>query len=256
MKKRVVYYTDELNDDFSGVKRDTLTIDGEYVYIKKNIFWKISAWIVRRIFVIPFAYVYMKIKFRHKVIGKEKLKDCKHRGYFMYSNHTLMAGDAFIPNIISRKKVYTVVHPDNISIKFVGEILKMSGAIPTPSTISATKNFVSAVEKLSENNVIQIYPEAHVWPYYTGIRKFKSTSFKYPCKLNSPVYVLTNTFKKRKFSKTPQVVSYIDGPFYPEEGTQKEQEQKLASLVYETMGKRSKNNNYEVIQYIKRENND
>ena len=134
----------------------------------------------------------------------------------------------------------------------------MLGAIPIPGNKEATKSFLDIIEKrIKQGYSITIYPEAHIWPYYTGIRNFKSVSFKYPIKLNTPVFCMTNTYQKygRKKNKV-QIVTYIDGPFFAEkEGlSMKEQQENLRNRIYENMVERSKNSNIEVIKYIKDEN--
>ena len=115
------------------------------------------------------------------------------------------------------------------------------------------KNFLSYIDyRIGKNNSITIYPEAHIWPYYTKIRPFKSVSFKYPVKLNKPVFCITNTYQKRKNNKV-KIISYIDGPFFKNnELTSKEAEQDLRNRVYEKMVERSKNNNIEIIEYRKK----
>jgi len=116
------------------------------------------------------------------------------------------------------------------------------------------KNFLNYIEyRTNKKNSITIYPEAHIWPYYTKIRPFKSVSFKYPVKLNKPVFCITNTYQKRNNNKV-QIVSYIDGPFYRNESLQlKEAQEELRNRIYNTMVERSKNNNVEVILYKKKE---
>ena len=258
MKDKVIYYRDELNDEFAGVTRETIKIDGDYQYIKKNSIWNLTSFFVHRVIMIPVAWLYTKIKFRHRIKNKKVLKECKDGGFFMYGNHTLMGGDAFIPNVVALpKRVYTVVHPDNLSKKGIKTFLEMNGALPLPATASAMKNFIEAIEKrVIEGNVIQIYPEAHIWPYYTKIRPFKSTSFRYPVKFDEPVYCFTNTFHKKWLSKKPKVITYVDGPFYPDPLlSPKEQEKKLRDEVYEAMCKRAELNTYEYIKYVKQEEN-
>ena len=253
MKQKIIYYEDEINDEFSGIVRNTIKIDSDYEYIKKNPIWNLTAFFAYRIIMTPFAFIYNKIKFRHKIVNKKVLKKVKDCGYFMYGNHTLMGGDAFIPNTINYpKKTYTVVHPDNLSKKGLKTFLEMNGAFPTPTTTSAMKNFIEAMEKrVTERSVIQIYPEAHIWPYYTKIRPFKTISFRYPVKFEEPTFCFTNTFHKKKFGKKPKVVTYIDGPFYPDKTLPlKEQEQELRDMVYNAMCERSKLSTYEYVKYI------
>ena len=44
MKKeqQVIYYKDELNDEFSKAKIKTKVIDEKYKYINNNLFWKMG----------------------------------------------------------------------------------------------------------------------------------------------------------------------------------------------------------------------
>lgn len=254
MKRKTFYYKDEEKDDFSGIYRNTIKIDEKYKYIHNSVIWKLCAFVVYRIIILPFAYVYMKIKFSYKCVNKRILRKYKGKGYFMYGNHTLMAGDAFIPNLINMpRKTFTVVHPDNISLRVVKPIIEMCGALPLPDTINATKNFLYAIEKhVNNGSVIQIYPEAHVWPYYTGIRKFGDGCFKYPIKFDKPVFVMTNTFKRRLFFKTPKVVTYIDGPFFVDKSlSRKEQQELLRDVVYKTMCDRAKDSTYKYFKYVR-----
>ncbi len=260
MKQKTIYYEDELNDEFSGeAPRKTIKIDGDFEYIKRSPFWNLCAFFAYRAIMVPFAFIYNKLVLRQKFINKSCLKKSRGGGYFVYANHTLKAGDAFIPNMLNMpRKTYTIVHPDNISLKGAKNFILMNGAIPLPSTTTATKNFMEAIEKrVVEGNAIQIYPEAHIWPYYTKIRPFKAISFRYPVKLDEAVYCFTNTFHKRKFCKKPKVITYVDGPFYPnKELSPKEQEQDLRDRVYETMCKRAELNTYEFIKYERKEKKD
>lgn len=253
MEKRVIYYTDELNEEFSGIKRDTIKIDENYPYIRKNFFWQLGRFFVYRVFTRPFAYLYDKLKFSHKFVNKKVLSNVKG-GYFVYGNHTLMGADAFIPNILNYPKTtYTVIHPDNISVKSTKTFIEMNGAFPIPATIGATRNFMNAMEKRCQKCAIQIYPEAHIWPFYTKVRPFKSVSFKYPVKFNKPCFCFTNTFHKKKFSSKPKVITYVDGPFYPNPNLpEKERVQDLRDRVYNAMKIREQLNTYEYITYIRK----
>ena len=99
--------------------------------------------------------------------------------------------------------------------------------------------------------MISVYPEAHIWPYYSKIRNFVSTSFKYPVKFNKPVFSFTTTYKERK-GRRPKITVYIDGPFYPNKNlnTKKAQEE-LRNVVYDKMCERAKNTDVEYYKYIK-----
>lgn len=255
MKKKlpeIIYYHDPLRDEFSGVKKTTITVDKNFKYISKNIFWRFASFFVYRIVLTPFCYLHCKRKFKYKIVNRKLLQKHKHEGYFVYANHTLNGGDAFFPSIVNApRKPYFIAHPDNISTKGTKNLIMMLGAIPIPTKFNGMSKFMETIKiRWKEGHPIYIYPEAHIWPYYTGIRPYEATSFGYPVELNSPVYVSTTTFQRPKHGITPKVTIYIDGPFYPDQTLSvQECKQKLRDQVYQTMLERSKNSNYEVIKY-------
>lgn len=249
---KIIYYTDELNDEFSGTDFVPRKIDGSYSY-EGGVLRKIGHIFWYHMIAIPCAYLFLYFKFRHKIVNRHLLKEAKG-AYFLYGNHTQQLADALIPTISSRPKdMYVIVHADNVSMPFLGKINSSMGAIPLPDTGEAAKNFMMFVKsKVAEGNPVTIYPEAHIWPYYTGIRPFKDASFGYPIQCSVPVYCFTNTYQRRKNSQKPRLVTYIDGPFYADESlSKKEQKEKLRNQVYETMMERSKSNTVELVKYIK-----
>ena len=253
--QKIIYYKDELNDEFSEAQIIPRKIDENYKYIHKNVIWNICSFLLQNVLSIPIKYLYAKIKFRNKCIGKEKLKAYKKQGYFIYGNHTQAFADTFlISNSVFPKINYLIVNPENVSMKFLGNIVQMLGAIPIPSNKGAMKNFLDAIEKrIKQGYSITIFPEAHIWPYYTKIRPFKSVSFKYPVKLETPTFCMTNTYQSYgKNNNKVKIISYIDGPFFPDSGLSiKEQQENLRNKVYDKMVERSKNSNIEVINYVR-----
>jgi len=254
--KKVIYYSDELNDDHAGhnikVKKQ---IDKNYKYISKNIFYKFFTFILYRIIATPIAFIYSKCVKRIKFENKKVLKPFKKTGYFIYANHTNQFSDVFSPHMITfPQKVYTIVHADNVSLPVLGNATKMLGALPIPTKIDGTRNFINAIEKrVLEGHAVLIYPEAHIWPYYTGIRPYNSTSFRYPVKFVEPSFCFTTTYQQGKSKKKPKIVIYVDGPFYPDLSLDlKSQQEKLRNEIFETMKLRSRNSNYEMIRYIKK----
>lgn len=255
MKKQdVKYYSDELNDDFTDFNKKPYKIKSNYCYIHKNIFYKIAAFFCYRVIMTPIAFLYCIFKHHIKIVGKEKLKPFKNKGYYLYGNHTQVPGDAYIPNMISfPKNNYVIVSPDNVSTKGTQTFMMMIGAFPIPTQADGVKNFLNALEKRTvQGNCITIYPEAHIWPYYTKIRPFKSVSFRYPIKFKDPSFSFTVTYQKRKHSKKPKMTVYIDGPFTPNDDLPfKAQQEDLRDRVYRKMCERSKESNYEYIKYVK-----
>lgn len=256
MKKeqRIIYYSDELKDEFSGDAIVPKKIDGDYRYIRSGIFAGFCHIFFYRIIATPLAFLYMKLHFRHKIVNKHLLKEAKEKGYYIYGNHTHPLADALIPTMVNfPKAISVIVHPNNVSMPVLGRITPSLGALPLPDDKKACKNFMEAIEQIrKKKGCIMIYPEAHIWPFYTDIRPFADTSFRYPVKEKAAVFSLTNTYQKRRFSKNPRIVTYIDGPFYPDRTqTTKVQKEQLRNQVYGSMKKRAKGNNMEIVRYVK-----
>jgi hypothetical protein len=131
------------------------------------------------------------------------------------------------------------------------------GGLPLPDDMAATRNFTAAIEKrIDEGAAVFIYPEAHIWPYYTKIRPFGDASFSYPIKQNTPVFCFTHTYQKKGKSEHPQIVTYIDGPFYPDEALPpRERRRKICEEVYAAMCKRAENSDVCWIEYVDGRNN-
>lgn len=255
-KRKIIFYSDERNDEFSKAKITPKKIDGGYEYYRAKPWQRLARLLTYRVIATPIAYFYSKSVFNHKIINKKCLKPYLNEGYFIYGNHTQDIGDALIPNILSiRKDNYIIVHPNNVSMPFLGRITPYLGAIPLPDDKEAYANFTSTVERrIAEKKGIVIYPEAHIWPYYTGIRPFSDESFYYPIKYHTPVFCFTNTYQKRRIGKKPRIVTYIDGPFYPDTSLPpRRQRGELRDRVYSVMSERAKGSTVEVIKYVKRE---
>lgn len=256
-KGKVIYYKDELNEEFSEAQITPRVIDENYKYIHKNVIWNATAFLLQNILSVPIKYLYAKIKFRLKYVGTEKLKPYKKQGYFIYGNHTQAFADTFITsNSNYPKKNFFIVNPENVSIKGLGNTVQMLGAIPIPTNKNAMKNFLDCVEdKINRGYSITIFPEAHIWPYYTKIRPFKSVSFKYPIKMKAPVFSITNTYQSYgKNNDRVKIVSYIDGPFFPDDSLEnvKAKQDNLRNQVFDKMVERSKNSNIEYVKYEKK----
>lgn len=257
-QQKIIYYHDELNDDFASNNIKTIETPDDYNYVNHSWFYKTIEFIIYRIIVTPFVFLYIKIKynqvFKNKKVIRRYLRE-SDKGYFLYFNHTNGDSDAFIPSIVSfPKKAYIICNPDAISIKGIKTLVAMLGALPVPYTIKTKRNFKEAIEYLvNKGKVIAIYPEAHIWPYYTDIRPFIDVSFRYPVDMNVASFAITNVYKKRRLFKKPRIVSYVDGPFYKKDDlNRKDAMHDLRCQVYEAMKYRVDSNpKYEYIKYIK-----
>jgi len=247
------YYYKEYTDELIKSKNQNFKLSKNYKWIHSNIFYRMISYIVYYAFKI-FGYLYCKIALRVKLNNKKILKKYKNSGYFIYGNHTQVMGDVFIPAIaVSKKRIYVIVNPANLGIPVIGKLLPMLGALPKPESISGMKLFNEAInERIKQKKCVVIYPEAHVWPYYTKIRPYSSKSFKFDVKLDVPAFCMTTTYQKRKYTNKPKITVYIDGPFYPDNNlNKKDRIAKLHDEIYNCMKKRSMENTYEYFVYKK-----
>lgn len=259
MHKKIIYYREENTDDFANTNIKTKPLRDNYKYIHKNIFWKTASFILYRLIAQPLVFLFTKIVFLQRFRNKAVLKKVKNKGAYVYANHTNMLMDAYMPSLLRyKKRGYIIVGPDAMSIPGLNNILEMLGAIPLGSTLSQNKEMFDCIKtRVSQNNLVVIYPEAHIWPYYTGIRSFPAASFGYPVYDDSPVFALTNCYKKRRFCRLPRVVTYLDGPFYPDKTLpMSERKKQLRNQCYNAMKERTeKYSTYNYIIYKKENQN-
>lgn len=252
--KKTLYYKDELNDDFAARDIKTKDISEKYNYEKKGILWRFASFILYYVVAVPIVTVYNRFVHGERIKNKKVLRKYKRKGYFLYGNHTMEAADAFTPGRITfPHKANIIVSPTAVSVPVVSSLVEMLGGIPVATTFGGMRKFASTISDYSKKNkTIMIYPEAHIWPYYTGIRPFKDVSFKYPAMENKPVFCFTRVFRKRLFRKRPGVTVYIDGPFFPKSDLSVKENQKyLRDKVYDAMTTRARANTVDYIRYVK-----
>lgn len=253
-KSSKIYYYKDYEEEIVKSSNQNYKLKKDYKWIHTN---KIYIFLSEVIYAIAkvFGNIYCSIFLKVKIKNRDILRPYKNTGYFVFGNHTQSIGDVFIPAVVCKdKRIYTVASTANLGIKVIGPLLPMLGILPTENTITGTKELYKAIkQRISEKQAVIIYPEAHVWPYYTKIRPFPNTSFKFPIELNAPVFCMTTTYSKRRFGNKPKITVYVDGPFMVDSKLSKKQNQdNICSQVYECMNKRSQKSNYQYIEYKER----
>ena len=258
-KRKVIYYKSERDDEFSLTRITPKVIDGSFDYMRERSYQRFFKRFILRPVAFPLAHIYLKAVFGHRVVNGERLTPYREKAYFLYGNHTQDIADALIPSILSPQKMtYVLVHPNNVSMPYLGRLTPYLGAIPLPDDKAARQNFIGAIrQRVEEGSAIAIYPEAHIWPYYTGIRNFGDDSFSYPVKYGAPVFCFTNTYQRRQSGKKPRIVTYIDGPFFADSSLPYRQRRaELRDRVYSCMCQRARMSTEEKIKYVRVEEDD
>ena len=257
IKEKRIYYKDELNDDFSGLRIHAKPLGEKYQYIHTDKLFKAFEFVFYYGVMIPVVYMLQKVYCHQKFANRKVLKQAKKDGCFLVSNHTQVQSDSYIgPLATYPKKCFIISNPDVLSIPGLRLGMQAYGVIPLGSNLKEKKDFLNCVEtRLKEGKSVIVYPEAHVWPYYTKIRPFDYQAFWYLSRQKKPMFVLTNCYQKRRFFKKPQIVTYADGPFYPQKDLSEiEAAKQMRDIAYQTMCERvRKYSTYEYIQYIKEE---
>ena len=148
------------------------------------------------------------------------------------------------------RRIFTVVSPANYGIPVIGKLLPFLGALPIDNSVRGMRELDRAMEmRLARKHPIAIFPEAHVWEYYTGVRPFPETSFKFPVKHDKAAIAMTVTYKRSKIFKRPKMEVCLDGPFYGAGKSKKERAVDLHNKVYSAMAERSRQSDFNYIEY-------
>lgn len=250
MKKKKVQYYESFNDDLVKSKNQNYQVPTDYQW-NYNSLGKIILSNFIYFFFIIFGFIYTKLILRVTFKNKKVLK--LYKNYFLYGNHTQPMGDAFNPHVLLfPKKPYIIVSPSNLGIPIIGKMLPFLGALPIPETIKQKQEFFDTIRTKAKNNVIIIYPEAHVWPWFTQIRPFSSSAFDFPVEENIPSFSMSTTYQKSKLWKKPKITIYIEGPFFAKGNSPREKRKDLCEQIFNSIQKNTQYNNYEYIEYKKR----
>lgn len=239
--KRIIYYSDPLNDDFASMHIRTREIGAGFPFVRNSRFWRIAAFLLYYLVAIPIVFVISKIYLGLRFENRGVLRQLHRTGYFLYGNHT-RALDAFLPAMtVFPKRAYVISNPDAASLPGLQRLVLMLGVIPIPTCFSGMGAFLSALSRrCREGGCVAIFPEAHIWPFYTGIRPFSDTSFRYPVQEQLPAVAMVATYRRRRglfrFARRPGMTVTLSQPMYPRTDlSPKKAREDLRNRVYQFM---------------------
>ncbi|MBQ8159743.1 MAG: hypothetical protein IJ083_03235 [Clostridia bacterium] len=253
--RKTVVYHDPLKDDFARTVFHAEGLPENFRYIHDRRSWRAFAtvlWCVALplVFIINYGFYGMRVK------NRKALKKVKREGggWFLYGNHSHGFPNATMPSLLAfPKRAYVLANPDALALPVLKTVTQMLGAFPVPFTVSEHRAFLRAMDKrLQEEGAFAVYPEAHIWPYYTGVRPFPDTSFAYPVRYQKPVIACSVTYRKRLLPFLPPALTlHLSDPIYPDaEKPVGEARKQLHRAVYDFLTEHARENEVEYYRYV------
>lgn len=258
MAEKTFYYEDPVNDDFAKNGITPKPVPADFPFVVTNIFWRILEFITYRLIATPLVYIIGKAGFGLKIKNRKAIRKLRGTGYYLYGNHTQDMMDAYTPTLVSfPKHAHIIVGPAAVSSAALRLPVQLLGGIPIPESAKGKLNFMRAISlRIEQKRAVTVYPEAHIWPWYTGIRPFPAVSFAYPVRDGVPAVAFVTTYRRRKILKKlpPLLTVTVSEPFYPDRTLNRAQaRQELRDRVYEFMcSQAEKPDNYAYRRYVQR----
>ena len=255
-KTHVIYWHDELHDDFDQFISKRPPLKPGYNFIRSNKFANFFGNILYYGIALPLLAIFSYLT-GMKVEGRKNLKAIKKTGAFVYSNH------GSVPDVYKMaspvcygKRVNILGYTDSLSVPVLKNVVRQLGFLPLPLG-QDPENKAALIEAMryyihKKHQIVLIYPEAHIWPYYTKIRNFKIQTMKYPAIINAPVLPVVTTWRKVWWCKRPKQTVKIGTVIMPK--AELSQEENIQYLYDETLAQMRKlaesEKQYEYIKYI------
>lgn len=255
-KTKVIYWSDELNDDFDDIGLDRPSVPKGYKYKRTNPINNFFSGILYHGIARPVLGLFCVLK-GIKVKGRKNLRAIKKSGAFIYSNHVSFL-DVFKIAVLTNfhHRVNILGYSDTTAVPVVKHITRALGYLPLPldgdiANMMALTQAIKFYVKDKKQHIL-IYPEAHIWPTYTKIRNFKDTSFGYPAMLNAPVVPIVTTWRKALIGKGARQTIHIGKVIFPKPELSKEENKKYLHAECLKQMKEISNSveQYEYIKYI------
>ena len=245
--RHTYYYRVLQQDDFAGNDIVQRPLPHNFQYLVRGSLPRAAAFLLHHVVATPIVFAVQKLYYRERIVNRSCIRPYLRRGVYLYGNHTRRAGDAFAPHRVAfPHKAYLVTGQDAFSLPGLRWVVKALGGLPLPKTKAQAHAFSASLRELSKSKQsVALYPEAHIWPYYTGIRPFSDGSVIYPVRDGKPVFCFTATYQQRRLGSRPKTTVYVDGPFFPDPTLPPAaQRRALRNTVYHAMLERSAASSY------------
>ena len=188
----------------------------------------------------PILFLLTKIWMGLKIEGRENLNKVGDE-YITVANHINMIDCAMITLSIFPRIPYFLTLQSNLEIPIIKYLVMLFRGIPIPRTLAGKEKMINTIDGLlKRGEVVGIYPEGHLIPYYDGIREFKNGAFNFAVKNQVPILPIVFTYREpegiiKKFKKRPFITLTILEPEYPKSEMSKQNVEELKSRVQRKM---------------------
>lgn len=135
-----------------------------------------------------------------KIEGRENIKKIEGRGCVSIMNHVNVLDCVWLSLLFKKQRVYAVSLESNFRIPLVREIIKALSAVPMSPDPNRLKEMMRAMEEaLIEGNIVHMYPEGVLIPYYEGeLRRFRGGAFYLAAHTGCPVLPIVVKYREKK----------------------------------------------------------
>ena len=188
----------------------------------------------------PILFVITKIWHGLKIEGRENL-DKVGDEYIAVANHINMIDCAMLTLAIFPRVPYFLTLQSNLEIPIIKYIVMLLRGIPIPRNKSGKEKMINTIDGLlAKGEVVGIYPEGHLIPYYDGIREFKNGAFNFAVKNQVPVLPIVFTYREpegiiKLIKKKPFITLTILEPEFPRKERTIENVEELKNRVQRKM---------------------
>lgn len=197
-----------------------VNVDENYDFLPKNPIFRLFSRFLRRVVLTIFP-LYNRLFFHLRVNGMEKLRELEG-GAVTICNHVHLLDCTMVADCFQRRMVYFPTLKSNMEIPVVGGLVRLLGGIPIPKENRAFTRFSKIVNSLLQRGeIVHLYPEGILAPYYHGIRSFRRGAFTYAYDAEVPVIPMVISYRQpgpvaSLLHKRPLLNLDILDPVYPD----------------------------------------
>ncbi len=193
-------------------------IDGKYVYVPRNIFFKATRSIVKMLLKL-LAPLVNGIAFNLKIKGRKNLRGIKSA--ITISNHVHFLDVLMNIQAVKRKDFYIIAADHNMKKGVIGYIFKSAGVLPLSNSLDASINLNKTISDiLKKGGLVHMYAESAMWFRYEQSRPLKIGAFKMAVNNNVPVVPMIILFREKSkfefYRRKKTVTIQILKPIYPD----------------------------------------